>query len=129
MQPAVDPPARLRRGSVDLKLKSHWRFDTARSLFVMGSGRMFVPTGLPRGSRIVYKAPSLAAADAARLSRHERDLQRYVQVILRQGIAGGLPGRNPRLALRGKRLLHAPAQPALGRVGAAATARHPSRGS
>lgn len=67
---------------MDLKLKSHWRFDTARSLFVMGSGRMFVPTGLPRGSRIVYKAPSLAAADAARLSRHERDLQRYVQVIL-----------------------------------------------
>jgi hypothetical protein len=43
---------------------------------------MFVPTGLPKGSRIAYKVPSLAAADAARLSRPERDLRRYVHVIL-----------------------------------------------
>lgn len=82
MYPAVEAPARPARESVDLKLKPHWRFDAARGLFVIGSGRLFVPTGLPKGSRIAYKVPSLAAADAAKLSRHERDLRRYVQVIL-----------------------------------------------
>ena len=82
MFPAVRPPPGLSRRPVDLKLKPRWRFDTARGLFTTGSGRTFAPPDLPKGSRIVYKVPSLAAADPAKLSRSERDLQRYIQVIL-----------------------------------------------
>jgi hypothetical protein len=85
MYPAVHAPPGASRRAIDLKLKPRWRFDTARGLFVAGSGRTFAPTSLPRGSRIVYKVPSLAATDPAKLSGPERALTRYMQVILPAG--------------------------------------------
>ena len=81
MFPAVNAPPGSRR-AIDLKLKPRWRFDAARGLFIAGSGRTFAPTNLPRGSQIVYKVPSLAATDPAKLSGPERALTRYMQVIL-----------------------------------------------
>lgn len=71
---------------LDFKLKSGWHFHTKRRAFESDSGEKFLPRGdLPGGSRIVYKVPNLARADASRLNEHERDLRRYMQVILPEG--------------------------------------------
>ena len=82
------PEVRLPRGSgvrtpIDVKLKSKWRFDRNRRIFVSDSGEEFAPRGqLPKKSRIVYKVPSLIGTDPARLSKSEMDLQLYMHVIL-----------------------------------------------
>lgn len=84
MMPAVPLPksAKIAR-PVELKLKSDWRYDSKRGVFVSKSGQVFAPRkALPRNTRIVYKVPSLARAARSGLSKAERDLQRYVQVIL-----------------------------------------------
>jgi hypothetical protein len=85
--PAVPLPAGSKvRTPIDLKLKPGWQFDTKRRVFVSRAGEEFAPRGeLPRNSRIVYKAPKLAEADETRLSKHEKDLRRYMQVILPAG--------------------------------------------
>ena len=68
---------------VDAKLKNGWRYEVKRDLFISNSGESFCPSqSLPDGSRIVYKVPSLAEADSAKLSKPERDLQKYIQIIL-----------------------------------------------
>ena len=87
MIPAVRLPAGSKvRTPIDLKLKPKWRFDSKRRVFVSDSGEEFAPRGqLPRSSRIVYKVPSLVEADQARLSKPERELRRYMQVILPAG--------------------------------------------
>lgn len=55
-------------------------------MFESDSGERFNPSGdLPKNARIVYKVPGLAKADPARLSKHEKDLRRYMQVILPEG--------------------------------------------
>jgi len=78
------------RTPLDLKLRSNWHFDTKRRVFESDSGETFSPRGdLPKGSRIVYKVPNLARADASSLSEHERELRRYMQVILPQGETAG----------------------------------------
>jgi hypothetical protein len=84
MIPAVRLPAGSKvRTPIDLKLKPKWHFDAKLRVFVSDSGEQFAPRGqLPRNSRIVYKVPSLVETDQARLSKHERDLRRYMQVIL-----------------------------------------------
>jgi hypothetical protein len=57
-----------------------------RGMFESDAGETFSPRGdLPAGSRIVYKVPNLARADASKLNEHERDLRRYMQVILPRG--------------------------------------------
>ncbi len=74
------------RTPIDLKLKPKWHFDASRRVFVSDSGEKFAPRGkLPKNSRIVYKVPSLVGAAQARLSKYERDLQRYMQVVLPAG--------------------------------------------
>lgn len=87
MIPAVTLPANSKvRTPVDLKLKPKWRFNPRRRVFESDSGEKFTPGGdLPKNSRIVYKIPSLAQADESKLSKSERDLQRYMQVILPAG--------------------------------------------
>lgn len=86
MIPAVTLPANSKvRIPVDLKLKPKWRFDSRRRVFESDSGQRFTPRGLPKNSRIVYKVPSLAEADEDKLSKYERDLRRYMQVILPAG--------------------------------------------
>lgn len=82
MIPAVPPPKRAKIARpVQLSLKPGWRYDERRALFISSSGETFMPQGLPRRSRVVYTVPSLARAARKRLSRAERDLQRYMQVI------------------------------------------------
>ncbi len=87
MIPAVTLTADSKvRTPIDLKLKSNWRFDTSRRVFVSANGDEFDPRGeLPKSSKIVYKVPSLAEADVEKLSKHERDLCRYMHVILPAG--------------------------------------------
>jgi hypothetical protein len=87
MIPAVRLPANSRiRIPVDLKLKPGWRFNPDRRVFESDTGEKFTPRGdLPKNSRIVYKVPNLARVKAANLSKSERDLRRYMQVILPAG--------------------------------------------
>lgn len=87
MIPAVPVPKRSGvKTPVELKLKTGWRFDASRRTFESDSGEKFSPRDdLPKNSRIVYKVPYLAESDEAKLSKHERDLRRYMQVILPPG--------------------------------------------
>lgn len=74
------------RTPIDLKLKAGWTFDTGRRTFESDGGEKFSPRGeLPKNSRIVYKVPNLARADESELNEHEKDLRRYMQVILPAG--------------------------------------------
>jgi hypothetical protein len=74
------------RPTIDFTLKSGWSFDTKRRIFRSERGETFSPPGnLPKGSRIVYKVPSLARADARKLDEHERALRRYMQLVLPAG--------------------------------------------
>ncbi|MFY9608209.1 MAG: hypothetical protein WAU45_06275 [Blastocatellia bacterium] len=71
---------------MDLKLKPGWKLDQRRRVFESDSGEKFTPRGdLPKNSRIVYKVPTLARTDPSKLSKPERELQRYVHVILPPG--------------------------------------------
>jgi hypothetical protein len=86
--PAVPlPGGSTVRTPIDVKLKRTWRFDKNRRVFLATAGETFEPwPTLPRGSRIVYKVPKLAeAVDPSRLSKPERDLARYMHVILPKG--------------------------------------------
>ena len=87
MIPAVPLPVGSKvRTPIDVTLKAGWRFDISKRLFVSKSGDQFALRGLlPKRSRIVYKVPSLAETDEAQLSKHERDLRRYLQVVLPWG--------------------------------------------
>ena len=80
-----EAPAELLR-ALSLKLKPGWRFDPAAGQFVSASGeRLSVLDQLPKGSEILPTAPALAKADPAKLSAAERNLARYVQLILPKG--------------------------------------------
>jgi hypothetical protein len=73
------------RTPVDFKLKPGWRFVSRSCTFESDTGETFSPRGdLPEGSRIVYKVPNLARADASKLNEHEKELRRYMQLILPQ---------------------------------------------
>ena len=73
---------------VELKLKSGFRYATRRRAFLTNAGERFDPSrDLPKGSRIVYKTPTLADSDPSRLSDAERELRRHMQVILPEGVA------------------------------------------
>jgi hypothetical protein len=82
MIPSVPPPKELVGKSVDCKLKPGWRYDEERAVFVGPKGEAVSPASLPKGARIVYKVPSLARSAPKSLSAAERDLGRYLQVIL-----------------------------------------------
>jgi hypothetical protein len=86
MMPAVPPPPHI-RVPVDVKLARGWRYVPERRVFESRSGQAFAPRDLPRHTRIVYKVPALAAADEATLSEAEKDLRRYLQVILPAGVS------------------------------------------
>ena len=84
--PAVPLPKDSVRPSIDFSLKAGWSFDSGRRTFKSERGETFSPPGdLPKGTRIVYKVPSLARADARKLDEHERALRRYMQLVLPAG--------------------------------------------
>jgi hypothetical protein len=89
MMPAVPAPKSAAiRVPVELKLKRNYKYDSRKRVFESGSGTSFDPhRDLPKDTRIVYKVPALAAADEARLSQPEKELRRYMQVILPQGVS------------------------------------------
>ena len=80
--PVVPLPRNLVAKSIDFKLKSGWRYDERRGLFINSRGEEFAPPELPKQARVVYKVPSLARSPGEQLSQPERDLQRYMQVIV-----------------------------------------------
>lgn len=80
--PAVPPPKQLTGRSVEFKLKPGWRYDEGKSVFVDPKGVEFAAPRLPKNSRVLYKVPSLARSVHKKLSAAEKDLQRYMQVIL-----------------------------------------------
>lgn len=82
MYPAVPPPKHLVGRAVDFKLKPGWRYDDAKRVFVDDKGVESAAPGLPKKSRVVYKVPSLARSAPKGLSKAERDLQRYMQLIV-----------------------------------------------
>ncbi len=68
---------------VDLVLARGWRYDSKRRTFVSEDDVLFrPPKKLLAGCQLVYKVPSLAKRDKEELSEAERDLQRYMQLIL-----------------------------------------------
>jgi hypothetical protein len=72
--------------SIDFTLKAGWSFDTRRHIFKSERGETFSPLGdLSKGSKIAYKVPSLARADARKLNKHERALRHYMQLVLPTG--------------------------------------------
>jgi hypothetical protein len=87
MIPAVPSPKDGSiRTPIDFTLKPDWSFDTKRRTFTSEKGEKFSPFhDLPAGSKVVYKAPGLARADASTLNEHERALRRYMQLILPAG--------------------------------------------
>src|SRR5262245_15310186 len=80
--PAIPPPKRLTGRSIDFTLKPGWRFDEKKRVFVDPRGAEFAAPRLPKNSRVLYKVPSLARSTSKKLSSAEKDLQRYMQVIL-----------------------------------------------
>jgi hypothetical protein len=87
MYPAVPVPESLTtRPVIDITLKPGWRLDAGKRWFISASGeRCVTGDGLPKGSRTVPKVPALAKTPVANLSPPEKDLLRYVQVVLPQG--------------------------------------------
>jgi hypothetical protein len=86
MIPAVRVPRNAGiKSPVEVKLRPDYRYDPSRRIFVSRSGERLKPSGLPKNTRIVYKVPALARSDPGKLSRYEKDLRRYLQVILPDG--------------------------------------------
>ena len=87
--PAVPAPKSAEiRVPVELKLKRNYKYDSRKRVFESGSGTSFDPhRDLPKDTSIVYKVPALAAADESKLSQPEKELRRYMQVILPQGVS------------------------------------------
>lgn len=82
MYPDVPPPANVEiLRPVDFKLKPGWRFDEASRAFTGPAGESFTPE-LPKGAKLVFKVPDLARSRRKNLSPDEKDLQRYMQVVL-----------------------------------------------
>ena len=78
------------RTPIDFTLKPGWRFDAKRRIFESVTGEKFSARGeVPEGTQIVYKVPNLARADPSKLNDAERDLRRYMQVILPRGESPG----------------------------------------
>jgi hypothetical protein len=82
MFPAVPPPKGLTGRSIDFKLKPGWRFDEKKRVFIDPRGAEFAAPRLPKNSRLLFKVPSLARSASKKLTSAEKDLQRYMQVIL-----------------------------------------------
>jgi hypothetical protein len=83
--PEVPQPPGVRT-PIDVRLKAAWSYDPDARTFTSVSGETFALGGLlPKGTKVVHKTPQLARRDASTLSAAERDLRRYLQVILPVG--------------------------------------------
>ncbi|MDP1561473.1 MAG: hypothetical protein Q8M16_08760 [Pirellulaceae bacterium] len=84
MFPAVPPSDDLtHRAAVELVLAEGWRYNSRRRVFVSDNDELFrPPQELLAYGQLVYKVPTLAKQNPQDLSAAERDLQRYMQLIL-----------------------------------------------
>jgi hypothetical protein len=84
--PAVPVPSGGKvRTAVDISLKDGWSYDEAKRVFRSTSGETFIPRAeLPKRARIVYKSPQHARAQFPP-SEAQRDLARYMQIVLPAG--------------------------------------------
>ncbi len=86
MRQDVGKGFRVGKPHLVVKLKGGWLFDSDRRRFVSADGRQFSPVkDLPKRTRIVYMTPMLARKSLKSLSKEEKELVRYVQVILPKG--------------------------------------------
>lgn len=72
-----------------VRLAPGWRLDEKAGAFVAGSERVPLPDSLPRGTRARLHVPALASRNPKTLSEPERELARYVQVLLPKGADAG----------------------------------------
>jgi hypothetical protein len=84
MFPAVPPSDNpTHRTAVELVLAAGWRYNSRRRAFVSDNDELFrPPQELLASGQLVYKVPTLAKQNPQDLSVAERDLQRYMQLIL-----------------------------------------------
>ena len=70
-----------------VKLKSGWSYDPKHRRFVEVRGKSLSPgKSLPDGARIVYMVPDLVTRSPESLTKDERDLARYLQILLPEGV-------------------------------------------
>lgn len=87
MQPPVPAPRGLRRAVV-LTLKPGWTFDASTRQFAGPKQESCTPGGLPPRTRVTPLVSGLAERPArarSRAARAQRDLQRYVHLVLPPG--------------------------------------------
>jgi len=71
-----------------VKIKAGWTFNPKEKMFVSRKGKKFSPTPhLPKGSEVRFMTPELATSDPGSLSKAERNLARYLQILFPQGTA------------------------------------------
>lgn len=68
-----------------LKLREGWRYASSSGAFVSNEGSRWIPDKLPQGAKIVYIVPDLGEAEISTLSEDERNLARYLHLILPTG--------------------------------------------
>src|SRR5262245_1885869 len=86
MMPAVRTPADAAiRTPVEVKLKPGFRYNTSKRVIETDKGKELRLGDLPKGTRIVHKVPALANAKPETLSKPERELRQYLQVIFPAG--------------------------------------------
>lgn len=84
--PSVPPPGDIRRPVIG-KLKKGWTWDKQAAQFVGPRGKIFDPHDqLPPDTHCGLNVPILAKRRATSLSPAEKDLLRYIQILLPQGV-------------------------------------------
>lgn len=73
---------------LDMKMRAGWRYDAASGVFEGPGGATFSPQdSLPPRSRILHMVPALQTADLRRLTKDERNLARYLQIVFPKRMA------------------------------------------
>jgi hypothetical protein len=81
MNLGVPPPPDTIAPSIDFRLRKGWSYDARACEFAGPKGRRVQAEGLPEGSRIEFKAPSLQGGASAA----EASLSRSMQLVLPRG--------------------------------------------
>jgi hypothetical protein len=84
MIPGAPPPNTL-APSIAFRLRKGWNYDASAREFIGPKGRRVAAEGLPEGSRIEFKVPSLRAKAANELTKPERALSAAMHAILPSG--------------------------------------------
>jgi hypothetical protein len=89
MIPATRKPSGTKIGvPIDVTLKPGWHLDPRRGVLESAQGERFSLRGkLPKGTRTVRKVTPASLGEPVSRSPAERDLERYLQVILPPGEA------------------------------------------